>query len=220
MHQLLSTLRSGLVPAMVALSASVTHATASPVLEVLPVSAYTLDIPGASGFYPSYGDAGGELTNGVMDVQVYSGYNLWDPYVLWDGASPTITFDLGTSRQVDAVQGHFLTYPNAAVYLPLAATFKFSDDGINYSAPVTYLTGYTDTIPLGNDQPVTLSLLGASGQGRYVAMKLTTPGRWIALGEVQLLSAVPEPESLALALAGLGVVASLGMRRRAAGTVR
>lgn len=217
MHQLLSTLRFALVPTVMALSASVAHATASPVLDVLPVSSYTMDLPGAGG---AYADSGNELIDGVMDVRVYGGYNLWDPYVLWDGASPTITFDLGVSRQVDAVQGHFLTYPNAAVYLPLAATFKFSDDGINYSAPVTYLTGYTDTIPLGNDQPVTLSLLGASGQGRYVAMKLTTPGRWIALGEVQLLSAVPEPESLALALAGLGVVASLGMRRRAAGTVR
>jgi uncharacterized protein (TIGR03382 family) len=186
----------------------------APVLTQLPVAAYTATVdPWTVGYY-GYDDQGQDLTDGVMDVSVGGGYWNWSPYVMWDGISPTIVFDLGASRQVDLIQGHFLTYPSAAVYLPLASTVSYSADNITYSAPVTVLTGYTLGDPLGHDQPVVLNL-GVAGQGRYVKLELETPGRWIALGEVQLMTAVPEPGALTLAMAGVGVLALLGRRRKA-----
>jgi MYXO-CTERM domain-containing protein len=183
----------------------------SPASVVLPVQSYTLSSDGAPQY--GYNDGGNDLTDGVMDVQVYGGYYQWSPYVLWDGVSPTITFDLGVSRQVSAIEGHFLTYPNAAVYLPLSASVRFSDDGVTYGDPVLQTSGYDLSSALGNDTPVTLSLLGAPGHGRFVSLTLVTPGRWIALGEVQLMSAVPEPQAVALALAGIGVLGLIRRRR-------
>ncbi len=207
MRQLFSSAVAVALMAMSGLSA------ATSVLSQVPVVSYTATTDGSPRGYYGYDDQGQDLTNGVMDVQVGGGYWAWSPYVLWDGHSPTITFDLGVVRQVDVIEGHFLTYPRFAVYLPLGAEVSYSTDGLSYSAPVFLSSGYTLGAPLANDAPVVLSF-AAPGQGRFVRLKLQTPGRWIALSEVQLMTAVPEPSSVALALAGGGVLIWLRRRRQ------
>ncbi len=178
-----------------------------------PVSSYTLSQDGANNGW--YNDNGNDLTDGAYGMTVGGGYAAWAPYVLWDGHSPTITFDLGEVRAVGSITGHFLTYPSAAVYLPLTATVRFSDDGVLYGAGI--VRGLWDATPLVNDTPVTLSLLASPGQGRFVSVTLQSPGRWIALSEVTLQAPVPEPQTWALLVAGLGLVTTLRARRRRGG---
>ena len=177
---------------------------------LLDFMSYHLSVDGPNNGY-GYNDGGNDLNDGVMDVQVGGGYAAWSPYVLWDGVSPTITFDLDSVQQVGRIDAHFLTYPNAAVTLPLSVTVRYSNDGITFSAAQQVAT-YDGIAPLTNDTPVTLSLL-TPGSGRFVELTLQTPGRWIALSEVQLISAVPEPASAALMLLG-GAGVLLASRRR------
>lgn len=193
-------------------AAATLHATpvASPSPAVLPVTGYTLSVNGPTGWY-GYDDAGGELTDGLKGMTVGGGYWNWSPYVLWSSQSPTITFNLGEVRSVGSIIGHFLAYPGAGVTLPKTATVSFSDDGVTFGPAI--VQALWDGTPLINDTPVELSLLASPGQGRYVSVTLETPGHWFALSEVTLLAPVPEPEGWALLAAGLGVLATLRLRR-------
>lgn len=185
--------------------------------EVLAVDSYTLSVNGPNNGY-GYNDPGGQLTDGVIPAGVGAGYNNWAPYVLWDGKSPTITFDLGSDQAVGQIRAHFLTYPKAAVYLPLSATVRYALDGGEFGEAVTVPTGYVSGGVLAHDTPVMLSF-NTPGVGRLVQLTLQTPGRWFALSEVQLLAPttpVPEAQSAWLALGGLAVCAWALRRRRQA----
>lgn len=196
------------VLALGALAAVLTSSALAAAPTPLPVVDYQLSVDGPV-FYGYNDDSGNDLTNGVMDVPVGGGYWAWSPYVLWDGVSPTITFDLGSVKQVGHIEAHFLVYPSAAVYLPASASVRYSADGISFSAAQSVLV---PGMALSNDQPVTLSWL-TPGSGRFVELTLTTSGRWMALSEVQLMAApVPEPDTVLMMLAGVGAL--LAMRRR------
>lgn len=158
----------------------------------------------------------GELTDGFVAGYVNGGYANWSPYVLWDAYSPVITFDLGARYTVHGVTASFLSYPDAAVYIPPTASLRFSDDGVNFSVADTRVFSTAERA-LGNDVPVSYELLDLPRTGRYVEITFQTPGRWIALSEVTFqgaVAAVPEPEPYALMLAGLGLV-GFATRRRA-----
>lgn len=174
-----------------------------------PVASYTLSQDGANNGW--YNDNGNDLTDGIKSASIVHGYSAWTPYVLWDGYSPTITFDLGQVRSVGSITGYFVTHPIAAVYLPTTATVRFSDDGVTFGPDI--VQGLWDQTELSNDTPVERSLLAAPGQGRFVSVTLQSPGRWFALGEVTFQAPVPEPEGWALLVAGLGVLATLRLRR-------
>lgn len=183
--------------------------------QVLPVGSYTLSVNGPNNGY-GYNDPGGQLTDGIIGGGVGAGYSNWAPYVLWDGSSPTITFDLGQDQAVGQVRAHFLTYPNAAVYLPLSATVRYAPSGGAFGEATTVPTGYGAGMALGHDTPVTLTF-DTPGMGRFVALTLQTPGRWFALSEVQLLSPitpVPEAQTASLALSGLALMGWAWCRRR------
>ncbi len=156
----------------------------------------------------------GDLTDGTKNVMVGSGYWNWSPYVMWDGASPVLTFDLGARHDVVSIRTYFNFYPNAAVYIPPSAQIRFSDDGAQFGTAQVRLFDTSERSPGGNDSTPSYELLSSAGQGRYVELTLTTPGRWIALSEVEfsgMPSSVPEPGSWALMAAG---VAALGARLR------
>jgi hypothetical protein len=158
----------------------------------------------------------GDLTNAAKGMQVGGGYHAWEPYVLWDGFSPVITFDLGANYAVSAIQAYFLYYPSAAVNIPTSANIRFSADGVNFGTSLLRTFSSAEQTPGGDDTPASYNLLASAGSGRYVEVTLTTPGRWIALSEVEFYgtaAAVPEPETYALMLVGLGLVAFAARRR-------
>jgi hypothetical protein len=160
----------------------------------------------------------GELTDGIKGMHVDSPDD-WIPYVLWDGypeSRQVITFDLGANYTVNEIQASFLYYPGPAVYIPASANIRFSADGVNYGSSMLRTLSAAEQNPVGAG-PASYNLLPSVGSGRYVEVTLTRANRWIALSEVEFYGTaapVPEPETWALMLAGLGLV-GFATRRRA-----
>ncbi|CAD5372653.1 conserved exported hypothetical protein [Rubrivivax sp. A210] len=167
----------------------------------------------------------GDLTDGVLSASVSAGYGAWAPYVMWDGSSPVITFDLGSSHILSSVTTYFKYYPAAAVYMPGSVGMRFSDDGVNFGGTQTRSLSAAERVPGANDSDGVFQVLTSPASGRYVELTLNNgpEGRWLALGEVvfdgapgSLAASVPEPGAASLvlvALAGMGVA----RRRKAHG---
>ena len=165
----------------------------------------------------------GELTDGVKNTSAAYGYSAWSPYVLWDGYTPVITFDLGANYAVSGIQAYFNYYPSAAVYIPPSAGIRFSSDGVHYGATQLRTFSGAELVPGGNDAVPSYNLLTAAGSGRYVEVTLTSPNRWIALSEVEFFGSaatVPEPEIYAMLLAGIGLLGLYRVAQEASVTRR
>lgn len=170
------------------------------------------------GGYGQMSGGEGDLTDGLAEQHVGSGYWLWSPYVMWDSFSPTLVFDLGQRHDVDSAYVSLISYPVAAVLIPDSAVLRFSDDGSSWGTSIvrTFTSGER---ALGNDEVATYEmLLGRAAQGRFVELTLVTGGRWTGASEVSFtgtpvssLTPVPEPSALALIAAG---TACLAVRRR------
>ncbi len=214
--------------AAIALLVGVAAAHAGP----LTVASYSMP-NGASGIYDGYGDnaysgsniAGflsggtGDLTNGVLGGNIGNTTTNWVPYVLWRNTSPTITFDLGSTQSVNRLEGHFLAFGAAGVYLPGAAQLRYSLDNLSFFGET--LVDFVHT-PVSASEQRWLTLETATQQARYVQVQwLRDTGReWMALSEVSLAfedtsTGVPEPASAALVLAALGALATVRRRQPA-----
>lgn len=163
----------------------------------------------------------GDLTDGVLSVSVAAGYGAWLPYVLWDGQSPVITFDLGGVFALTGITSYFKYYPQAAVYLPANIGLRFSLDGLSYGADQTRTFSPAERLPGGDDSDGIEALLLAPANARFVEVTLNNgpEDRWLALSEVVFDGAassvvtggaVPEPGTAALALVSL---LGLGLQR-------
>ncbi len=165
----------------------------------------------------------GDLTDGVTSVSVAAGYGAWTPYVLWDGLSPVITFDLGAVYTFSTITAYFKFYPQAAVYMPGSLGLRFSDDGSNFGATQLRTLTAGERVPGGDNSDGIFELLTSADSGRYVELTLNNgpENRWLALAEVAfdgtpgaLQHDTPEPGSLALALSALAGLIGTGARRR------
>ena len=159
----------------------------------------------------------GDLTDGVTSQSVAFGYGAWAPYVLWDGASPVITFDLGTRHDLTSVTTYFKFYPSAAVYLPGSMGLRFSDDGVQFGSAQLRSLLPAERSPGGDDSNGVVQVLTAPASARFVELSLNqgAEGRWLALGEVVFQGAaspVPEPHAAWMGL--LGLCALLGLRQK------
>ena len=171
----------------------------------------------------------GDLTNGVLSADVSAGYGAWAPYVLWDGFTPVITFDLGAVYTLSAVTSYFKYYPAAAVFMPDSIALRFSGDGVNFHASQLRLFSDVEQAPGGDNADGVEQLLAGTEVARFVELTLnnTLHNRWLALGEVVFEGSlggvipgannVPEPTGLALGgVALLALFGGLGRQRRAA----
>lgn len=158
----------------------------------------------------------GDLTDGVTTVSVAAGYGAWAPYVLWDGLSPVITFDLGASYNLSAITAHFKYYAQAAVFMPGSMDLRFSNDGSNFGATQSRLLSAVErNVAGGDNSDGVFELLTAPGSGRFVEITLNNgpENRWLALAEVSFEGTpgssgnqVPEPGGLSLALSALAAL--------------
>lgn len=165
----------------------------------------------------------GDLTDGVTSASVVAGYGAWAPYVLWDGISPTIVFDLGESYAISSIVLSFKYYAQAAVYLPSSLGLRFSSDGLNYGGAQLRTLSDAERVPGSDNSDGIYDVLAAPAGGRYVELTLNNgpENRWLALAEVSFdgvpggapAEGLPEPGGLALALTALGALAAL--RRKA-----
>lgn len=162
----------------------------------------------------------GDLTDGVTSASVAAGYGAWAPYVMWDGLSPVITFDLGANFDLSGVTAYFKYYPQAAVYMPGSMGLRFSSDGVHFGGSQLRTLLAAERTPGNNNDDGVFQVLTAPASGRYVALSLNNgpENRWLALGEVvfdgtpgSTNASVPEPGAATLALLAL---AGLGLTRR------
>jgi hypothetical protein len=161
----------------------------------------------------------GDLTDGVLSADVSAGYGAWAPYVLWDGASPVLIFDLGAVYELSSMATYFKYYGQAAVYMPASMGLRFSDDGVHFGpAQLRSLTA-AERNPGGDNSNAAFELLSSNASGRYIELTLNNgpENRWLALGEVVFDGvpggtplSVPEPGSASLALLAL---VGLGLAR-------
>ncbi|MCX7098817.1 MAG: discoidin domain-containing protein [Methylococcales bacterium] len=160
----------------------------------------------------------GDLTDGTLTASVALGYDHWAPYVLWDGKSPVITFDLGDEYTLNSVTGYFKFYASAAVYLPSSVGLRFSNDGVNFSFAQLRPFSAAERSSGADDSNGIFELLPTIASARYVELTLNDgpENRWIALSEVTFdgslggTANVSEPSCYFLTLFALG---ALGLRQ-------
>ena len=148
----------------------------------------------------------GDLTDGLIAadnwfvVEAPAGNG---PYVGWT-LDPTITFHWNSSVNINSVT-FYLDDANGA-------------GGVNAPAAIVVNGNlYTVAEPAGS-APFAFTASGVGFAGTDLVVTLQRKNQWVFLSEVEfngVSNPVPEPETYALMLAGLGAVAMVARRRKA-----
>jgi hypothetical protein len=148
----------------------------------------------------------GDLTDGIIATQnwfVTEAPPGNGPYVGWT-IDPTFNFHWNATTSVDSVTFHL----------------DDSDGAGGVSAPLSVVVnGMTFAVPEpSGSAPFAFTAQGLSFTGTDLAVSLIRKNSWVFLSEVEfnaVAAPIPEPETYALMLAGLGAVGFAARRRKA-----
>lgn len=148
----------------------------------------------------------GDLTDGIVtNLNWYSIENNGGtgPYVGWLDINPTITFHFASSVNINSISIHADDSNGiGGVRLPSSVAF-------NGGAPLSVVD------PDASTSPSFLTFSNLSLIGSDLSITLSRGDRWIFVDEISFnTSAVPEPETYAMFLAGLGLMGAVSRRRR------
>lgn len=173
---------------------SIDAATIEPVNRHLAYGkSYRVDPPSGK---PTYGDEGKFLTDGYV---AKAGF-LEHKSVGWSNEDVSVVFDLGKSRQVDAIEAVCEYNPAASVYWPSSALAFVSDEPVDSLSPAGFgslpasLRWMAPQGPIaeqtrkdGSQDGKYVFSAGSPVAGRYATVQLRA-NEWLMLPEVRVLS--------------------------------
>lgn len=178
---------------------------------------YTFDQPTGCGWFCYEDSTGTELTDGVLGKAgwMLNGAAEW---VGWrDTPLVNIDFDFGAATSIAGVS--IGSTQNALNDVVLPSFRVYAGNGIGWTllgALDIPASAANDRDTLDTSDHAFYELGGLNFQGRYLRLALESNGPFTFLDEVRFTpgpSAVPEPASAALVLAGLGIIAVQRRRR-------
>ena len=197
--------------------------------EVVPVS-YSFDQATGCGSYCYHDESGGQLTDGVYGVEGWAvnlGNGNAQEWVGWV-YTPIVNIDFHFATAVDISEVRIGTTQDSVgdVVLPSVAVFK-STDGLAWSLVSQLSVAESSTndrsyLGLGPHTTLTLSGLGITNVSYMrVALSESADGPWTFADEVDFIgtaAAVPEPETYAMLIGGLGIL-GIAVRRQRKGAI-
>jgi len=215
---------------LIALSlATACFASLASAAEVVPVS-YTFDQSTACGSYCYHDEGSGQLTDGIYGVEGWAadlGNGNAQEWVGWVN-TPIVNIDFHFGMAVDISEVRIGTTQDSVsdVVLPSVAVFS-SIDGLAWSLVSQLSVPESSTndrsyFGLGPHTTLTLSGLGITNVSYMrVALSESADGPWTFTDEVDFIgaaAAVPEPETYAMLLGGLGIL-GFAVRRQRKGAI-
>ncbi len=153
------------------------------------------------------------VTNGDFDTSL-AGWNTGAGFTAADWLAGTALFNAGTDRLAQVISGliagteYVYSFTYASTSASPAGGIRLNFNGVAYNPAIQTFAGTA-----GNTVTVTDSFF-ATGSGNLVMAFRGVNGSITTLDNVSI-TAVPEPETYAMLLAGLGAIGFMSRRRQA-----